>query len=267
MALVQPCAHLIIDIGDVLLSWTMPASSSLSSSTVHAMLHSQTWDTYERGHLSQPDAYAALAAQFNVEASEISSFFVAARKTLTANTSMINFLTSLKSTYPHLRIWAMSNMAHEDLVPVKKTLGEAGVKLFSGIFISAAFATRKPALKFYTAVLEAAGIPPEDRPRTLFIDDKPENVLAARSLCLRAELFDKEPRVRKAVLAALGDPVKRGWQWLVENKGKLMSETDTGALFGDVFTQLLIFEATGDRCVAFCFPSLRLFSDLRRSFC
>ncbi|RPD53540.1 hypothetical protein L227DRAFT_397698 [Lentinus tigrinus ALCF2SS1-6] len=54
---------------------------------------------------------------------------------------------------------------------------------------------------------------------------------------------------RREMLNLLGDPVKRGWEYLRAHAGKHVSELDAkpGVTFTDNFTQLLILEATGDR--------------------
>lgn len=64
---------------------------------------------------------------------------------------------------------------------------------------------RKPSLRFYQHVLRATRATPR---KTLFIDDQPDNVLAAMSLGIRGIVgtIDLSRRLKNFV----GDPIERG---------------------------------------------------------
>lgn len=95
-----------------------------------------------------------------------------------------------------------------------------------------------------------------DPATTVFVDDKPDNVLSARSLGLHGIVWDRPENVRRAIRYLVGDPVARARGFLQTRAGVLDSETDTGEKIGDNFAQLLILEATKDRCVPTSLASL-----------
>ena len=62
--------------------------------------------------------------------------------------------------------------------------------------ISADIGVRKPSAAAFTTLLDQIGLPPE---RTVFFDDRPANVEAARALGLDAVLFTDSPSCRDAL--------------------------------------------------------------------
>ena len=57
--------------------------------------------------------------------------------------------------------------------------------------------------------------------------------------------------VRRELRNLVGDPVKRGWEYLRANAGNHACEVEKrNVSFMENFAQLLILEATGDRLVA-----------------
>ena len=67
-------------------------------------------------------------------------------------------------------------------------------ELFDPIIISSHVALRKPGLAIYELTLERAGVPAE---RALFIDDKPENIAAARRLGMQGIVFENPTQLRE----------------------------------------------------------------------
>jgi FMN phosphatase YigB (HAD superfamily) len=103
---------------------------------------------------------------------------------------------------------------------------------------------RKPDLCFYKFVLDGIKAEPES---VVFVDDRPENVLAARSLGINGIVFDDVERVRQALRNLVSDPVKRGMAFLENRAGHLESETNLGNNIAENFAQLLILEATRNK--------------------
>ncbi|KAL2005483.1 hypothetical protein VTN00DRAFT_2694 [Thermoascus crustaceus] len=101
-------------------------------------------------------------------------------------------------------------------------------------------------------VVESIGVSPKE---IVFIDDREDNVLAARSLGIRGILFTDAANVRRQFLNILADPVKRGRAFLNDNAQKHYSVTDQGGITVQDNSQLLILEATGNlRLVTFDHP-------------
>ncbi len=115
--------------------------------------------------------------------------------------------------------------------------------IFDDIFTSFAAGARKPDLGFYRYALSQANLDPS---RTIFIDDKSENVLSARSQGLHGLVYRESKELKQSLLSLFGDPIQRGQRFLKENAGRLVSMCD-GIAIQENFAQLLILEMTNDR--------------------
>ncbi len=115
--------------------------------------------------------------------------------------------------------------------------------IFDDIFTSFAAEARKPDLKFYRYALLQANLEPS---RTIFIDDKSENVLSARSQGLHGLVYRESKELKQSLLSLFGDPIQRGQRFLKENAGRLVSMCG-GIAIQENFAQLLILEMTNDR--------------------
>ncbi|KAG2043476.1 HAD-like domain-containing protein [Suillus americanus] len=234
---------LIFDIGDVLFSWSPQTKTSISPNALRKILSSPTWIDYERGRISQAECYAGVGGEFSLDPTEIGRAFQHARDSLESNEELISVIRHLKARSDGmLRVFAMSNISAPDYEVLRTK--PADWSLFDGIFTSAGVGERKPNLGFYKAVISSTGVDPS---RTIFVDDKIENVLSARSLGMRGIVFDDHRKVVRALYNLLGDPVERGRQYLTVNAKKLLSVTDNGIFLRENFAQLLILEATDNR--------------------
>ncbi|KAG2342940.1 HAD-like protein [Suillus weaverae] len=234
---------LIFDIGDVLFSWSPQTKTSISPKALRKILSSPTWIDYERGRISQAECYARVGVEFSVDPTEVGRAFQDARDSLQSNEELISVIRHLKARSDgRLHVFAMSNISAPDYEVLRTK--PADWSLFDGIFTSAGVGERKPNLGFYKAVISSTGVDPS---RTIFVDDKIENVLSARSLGMRGIVFDDHRKVVRALYNLLGDPVERGRQYLTANAKKLLSVTDNGILLRENFAQLLILEATDNR--------------------
>lgn len=74
------------------------------------------------------------------------------------------------------------------------------VQRFDDTVLSYEVGAMKPEPKIYHAALEMAGSKPEE---CFFTDDKPENIVGARAVGIRAEVFEGADKLREQ-LAALG---------------------------------------------------------------
>jgi FMN phosphatase YigB (HAD superfamily) len=119
-------------------------------------------------------------------------------------------------------------------------------ELFDAAFPSGDVGFRKPELKFYNHVLEKIGhVHTPDR--VVFVDDKIENVLAARSLGIRSIQFQDRHETTRQLQNMLENPISRGEAYLLKHAQNLASLTDSGDTIRENFAQVLIYEATGNR--------------------
>ncbi|KAF8999452.1 hypothetical protein BDQ17DRAFT_1391539 [Cyathus striatus] len=195
------------------LLWSPPSSAPLPPKSLRAMLSSSTWFAYEKGQIGEEECYSKLALEYNASAGTYALHF-SERVNLYTRTTSSYLYTSLRLKYQDLRIFAMSNIAVGDYDAIRDVLDSWNI--FDGIYVSSH-------LGFYRSVISSTDVRPQE---TIFVDDKLENVLSARSVGLCG--------VKDWNL--LGDPVKRGKAFLEANRGALESN----------FAQLLILEVTND---------------------
>jgi FMN phosphatase YigB (HAD superfamily) len=234
---------LIFDIGDVLFSWSPETKTSISPKVLRNILSSTTWIDYERGRIPQDECYASIGNEFSIDPAEVSRAFEEARNSLQSNDDLISVIRHLKiRSKGMLQVFAMSNISAPDYEVLRTK--PADWSLFDDIFTSAGVGERKPNLGFYKAVLSSTGADPS---RTIFVDDKMENVLSARSLGMCGIVFNDQSTVIRTLHNLLGDPVERGKQYLTFSAKKLQSETNNGIILHENFAQLLILEVTRNR--------------------
>jgi HAD superfamily hydrolase (TIGR01509 family) len=234
---------LIFDLGDVLFNWSSQTKTAISPTTLKGMLSSPTWFEYECGKISQDSCYERIGNQFAFDPSEVANAFAQAQDSLQANNELVSFIRQLKAeSNSILRVYAMSNVSRPDYQALRMKLVDWSI--FDQVFTSGEVGERKPALAFYRHVLEATGADPQS---TIFVDDKSDNVLSARSIGIHGIIFDNTQQVTRALRNLVGDPVKRGKEFLEMNSKSLKSTIEGGKTLDDNFMQLLILEATNNR--------------------
>ena len=73
-----------------------------------------------------------------------------------------------------------------------------------------------------------------DSSRTIFVDDKIENVLSARSFGMHGIVFDDQAKVVQQLKNLCGDPLLRGTNFLTSHKKRLTSVTSTNIELSEV---------------------------------
>ena len=104
------------------------------------------------------------------------------------------------------------------------------------LFFSAAIHKRKPNIGFYNHVIEETGIDPT---RTIFVDDKLENVLTAQSFGMHGIIFDEDEKVIRQLKNICGDPILRGSNFLASRKKNFRSVSSNNIEFEDVTSFIL----------------------------
>ncbi|KAJ6586968.1 HAD-like domain-containing protein [Mycena vulgaris] len=245
MSQTQSFNTIIFDIGDVLFSWSSDTKTSISSRKLRDILTSPTWFDYERGKISEDVCYDRVGAEFSLAPEEIRQAFIQARESLQSNDNLIGLVRELKEqSNGTLRVFAMSNISLPDYEILRTKAADWNI--FDRIFTSGEAGERKPHLGFYKHVLSETSIDPR---RAIFVDDKLENVLSARSLGLHGIVFPRggSDKVKRALRNLIGDPVSRGRDYLQHNARLLHSITDNGIVLQENFAQLLILELTDDK--------------------
>ena len=141
-----------------------------------------------------------------------------------------------------MKIYAMSNISKEDWAVLSTKIPDWSI--FDQVFTSGHAGMRKPDPGFYRHVLQEVQLFPED---VLFIDDKMENVLAAKSLGIDSLVFDNNVKVLHALGTILHNPVGKAFQYLHRHAPHFDSITNTGVGVPDNFAHLLILEEMQDQ--------------------
>ena len=208
-----------------------------------AILSSTIWQEYERGRISEDECYRLSGERFSLDPEDVRRAVIDARASLRSNDDFLRFIRDLRAeAQGALRIFAMSNISAPDYAETRAKSTEWGI--FERVFTSADAGMRKPDLCFFKYVLEEIKAEPSS---VVFVDDRPENVLAARSLGMNGIVFDNIQRVRQTLKIFTSDPVSRGLSFLEARAGQLESETNYGQIVAENFAQLLIWEATNKR--------------------
>jgi FMN phosphatase YigB (HAD superfamily) len=243
MPLPPRCRILIFDLGDVLFNWSPVTTTSISPKVFKGILSSTVWQEYECGRLSEDECYRLVGEKFSLDPGEVRRAILDARASLQPDDAFIRFIRELRGeAHGALRIFAMSNIPAPDYTVARGK--SADWSIFERVFTSADAGMRKPDLCFYKFVLDEIKAEPSS---VVFVDDKSENVLAARSLGINGIVFDNVERVQQALRNLVSDPVSRGMAFLENRAGRLESETNLGNNLAENFTQLLILEATRNK--------------------
>lgn len=195
---------LIFDLGDVLFQWSPKTKTSISPKTLRLILSSPTWHEYERGRLSEQECYNRVGTQFGFPPEEIRACLDQARDSLVGSHNLIRTIRELKNTSDEpLPVYAMSNISLPDWEVLKTK--PADWAIFDRVFTSGAAGARKPDLEFYHHVIAETGVDPR---KTLFVDDKAENVDAAKAVGFQGIVFESEEYVQDFLLANLRPSAK-----------------------------------------------------------
>lgn len=242
MPLPPRCHVLIFDLGDVLFSWSPVTSTSISPKVLKSFLSSSVWRDYECGRLSEDECYRLVGEKFSLDPAEVRRAILDARASLLPDNAFIDFIRELQAeAQGALRIFAMSNISAPDYEVARGK--PADWSIFERVFTSADAGMRKPDLCFYKFVLDEIKADPTS---VVFVDDRFENVLAARSLGINGIIFDDVKRIRQALRYFVCEPESRGLAFLKERAGRLESVTSCGQTVPENFAQLLILDATKD---------------------
>ncbi|KAF5348293.1 hypothetical protein D9756_010514 [Leucocoprinus leucothites] len=233
-----PHKVLILDLGDVIFNWKAPTDGKLSPRTLSRAMSTLPWHDFERGQISETECFQRIGEILAVSPSDIAETIQQAKMSLQCDDRLVSTLKELKcDSGGALKIYAMSNIAkpHYDIIRSK----DWEWSLFDQVFTSAGVGMRKPDLQFYKYVLEAIGL--EHCPQNVvFVDDKRENVVSALSLGMHAIRFEDSEKTIERMFNILGDPVKRGEEYLQRNAKNMHSTTNTGIAIKENFAQELI---------------------------
>jgi FMN phosphatase YigB (HAD superfamily) len=107
----QRFSTLILDLGDVLFSWSANTTTSIPARTLKELLSSHIWHAYETSYIEQGECYRRLGEEFSLEPAEIATALNQARESLAPNEALVSLIEELRALHPHVRVYAMSNIS------------------------------------------------------------------------------------------------------------------------------------------------------------
>ncbi|PYI35256.1 HAD-like protein [Aspergillus indologenus CBS 114.80] len=205
------------------------------------VLSSSIWMEYEVGKLTEQECFTQAADLFGCDAKDLEAVVLELRATLAYDLRMLSVFKTLKQT-PGVKVVLITNISEGEYRALRERWDEAFWSTFDHVFPSWEVGVRKPSLRFYRHVLRATRSSPH---RSLVVDDRPENVLAAMSLGMRGQVGTNG--ISRVLGNFVGDPVARGLAFLRQHAGKLYSTTEDGDSIEENYAQLLVLEAFNDR--------------------
>ena len=183
--------NFIFDFGGVLVDWEpLQAVQTLyPQADAHALTKSLftdgDWDALDQGIISRDATIAKLSQKNRLSQNEILKILNLLEKNVTVKPMMMGLLKELKQK--GCGIYLLSNMSEHDYLLRQKRF--AMFSLFDGHIISALLKISKPNPQIYTALLQKYNLKPDT---CLFIDDRINNVEAARTVGIESFLFETE---------------------------------------------------------------------------
>ncbi|MDX1812757.1 MAG: HAD family phosphatase [Gammaproteobacteria bacterium] len=193
----------IFDLGAVLLEWNPQAilNSFTSNAEQHELLMREIfqhpdWLAMDRGQLSEAQAIPRAAQRTNLSNQQISTLFDIVRESLTVIPDTLDILEKARAN--GLNLYCLSNMSPENYTYLKQKY--AFFSHFHGVVISGMENSIKPEKKIYQILLERYLLNPEE---SLFIDDRPENILSAAEFGMSVITFTANPDCYQKLTKAL----------------------------------------------------------------
>lgn len=189
-------ASVVFDVGNVLLSWNpgsilrdhLPAGADHDRFRRDVFDHAD-WVDMDRGALDDEEAILRFRERTGAPADLLRRIVDASKATLTPIPDSLALLEELHRE--RVKLYVLSNMSHATWDYLRPR--HAFWSRFDGIVISAQVRLVKPDAAIYRHLLGQWSLAPEE---TVFLDDRPENVKAARELRIKAHLFERAAPIR-----------------------------------------------------------------------
>ena len=196
--------NVIFDFGGVLVTWrpqeiidSFYADPALRESVrAHAFQH-EDWLEMDRGTLDEATVVERFAARMRRPEAELRALFDHLRASLVPIAPTVALLQELRGR--GYKLYGLSNMSESIFAYLRSRYSL--FELFDGIVVSAAVKLLKPEPKIYEHLRERYAL---DFAQSVYLDDMPANVEAARRLGLPAIRFETTEQARRELSAYLG---------------------------------------------------------------
>ncbi|KAM0432696.1 hypothetical protein ACHAQK_009548 [Fusarium lateritium] len=235
---------LVLDLGGVLANYTTKNTVGLSASHITSALDSPDWYDYERGRTSQQECYAKVCKTFGLDLETWTEALEQMREALRPDLALVSAIKELKQMYPKIKVFCLSNIPAPELDLLKDQIDSWGI--IDQFVASSSLQYRKPDSAIFNAFLDTAKASASS---CIFVDDKIESVVMAQTLGFKGIHFSGTDDLVRVLHNLLGDPVARANAFLKDNAKNLFCTLSTGHMQPDNYSQLVILQNTGDRCV------------------
>ncbi|KAI1494900.1 HAD-like domain-containing protein [Biscogniauxia mediterranea] len=234
---------LILDLGGVLLEWNPQSVQTMLPSQLQTLMNSTSWHALDRGEISLDEACEAFGEMLEANTSDIKDGLEQAQKSLIVDSRLVQVIRELKTSDSNLQLYIMSNISKEHFRIVKNL--DLPWSIFTSAFASGVVGMRKPNLCFFQHVLDKIPANPNE---VVMIDDRVDNICAARSVGIHGLLLDKSTNdVGQTLRNLFLSPLSRAREYMKSNARNHDSAVEEHHLtFKDNFSQLLIWDLTGD---------------------
>jgi putative hydrolase of the HAD superfamily len=181
--------NIIFDLGGVVFEWSPDAildcyyaDPDLRAGMKAALFQHPDWQQMDRGTLSEPEALANLVQRTGRPEAELAGLFDAVRGSLKPKPDTLALLDRLAQR--QVPLYCLSNMPESTFSHLRRQYEFWTV--FQGIVISGQIQMMKPEREIFDYLLKRYELPAAE---TVFVDDHPPNVDAARALGLHTVLF------------------------------------------------------------------------------
>jgi len=195
--------NVIFDLGGVLVTWrpqeiidAFYADDALRAAVRERVFQHPDWVEMDRGMLDEPALVARFAERMDRPISEMAALLDHVRDSLRPLPASVALASSLRDR--GLTLYALSNMSMPMFRHLESRYGFFG--LFDGIVISGDVKLLKPEREIYEHLVSRFGVRAEE---TVFIDDLPRNVEAARDVGLEAIRFESLEQCARELEALL----------------------------------------------------------------
>jgi HAD superfamily hydrolase (TIGR01509 family) len=194
----------IFDVGGVLLDWNPGrvlegyyADATERAAMKQVIFHHADWVEFDRGALSESALLERVGARAGRPVPELASLFEAIRGSLQPKADSIALLASLGAR--RVPLYCLSNMPAESFAYLGKRFDFW--RHFHGIVISGEVRMAKPQAEIFEYLLNRYALKAAD---TVFVDDYPVNIGAAKALGFHTVLFQNAPQCEAALQEIVG---------------------------------------------------------------
>jgi putative hydrolase of the HAD superfamily len=196
--------NVIFDLGGVLLEWNPAvilercyADAASRQAVREGLFRHGDWRAFDRGELSEAELIARAGRRTGRSTAELARVLDSVRESLAEKSQTVGVLRELSGR--GVPLYCLSNMPSSVFAYVRRRHGFWDA--FRGIVISGEVGKIKPDPAIFVHLLERYALAAGE---SVFIDDLPQNIEAARDLGLHTILFSDADHCRRMLESCLG---------------------------------------------------------------